>query len=210
MQSQIAVKNKTRTARVTPGGSSDKLEAMTAEQVDLCQKIEQFFTAMKLLQRAVNRKEDISDLKTDFETKQKTLQKMGKSIQLKLSQQSQEEKKSSSQRNRSSSYRNAQSSTMTKQYSNRNISSPMGSGSIRPKSSNKAGGNVSPKPSTGSKSSQREQTNQVDQALLRDYKAALDQIHISANMRPEQLVNLISSLKQSLEKREPIGMMSAS
>ena len=44
-----------------------------AEEQELCKRIDQFFTAMKLLQRAVNRKEDISELKVEFETKQRGL-----------------------------------------------------------------------------------------------------------------------------------------
>lgn len=44
-------------------------EELIAEQTDLCKQIDQFFSAMKLLQRAVNRKEDISELKVEFETK---------------------------------------------------------------------------------------------------------------------------------------------
>lgn len=56
-------------------------EEIINEQTELCKKIDQFFSAMKLLQRAVNRKEDISSLKVDFETKQRALQKQSKSIQ---------------------------------------------------------------------------------------------------------------------------------
>ena len=57
---------------------------MFAEQMELCKRIDFFFTAMKLLQRAVNRKEDISQLKVEFETKQRALQKLSKSIQTKI------------------------------------------------------------------------------------------------------------------------------
>jgi len=45
------------------------MNAVKTEEVDVCKKIDEFFTAMKLLQRAVNKKEDISLLKVDFETK---------------------------------------------------------------------------------------------------------------------------------------------
>lgn len=45
------------------------LDEMLAEERELCKRIDLFFTAMKLLQRAVNRKEDISQLKVEFETK---------------------------------------------------------------------------------------------------------------------------------------------
>ena len=41
----------------------------TGEEIELCKRIDMFFTAMKLLQRAVNKKEDISVLKVDFESK---------------------------------------------------------------------------------------------------------------------------------------------
>jgi hypothetical protein len=40
-----------------------------SEELELCKRIDLFFTAMKLLQRAVNKKEDISDLKVEFESK---------------------------------------------------------------------------------------------------------------------------------------------
>ena len=49
------------------------LDEMLAEERELCKRIDLFFTAMKLLQRAVNRKEDISQLKVEFETKQRAL-----------------------------------------------------------------------------------------------------------------------------------------
>jgi hypothetical protein len=39
------------------------------EEIELCKRIDVFFTAMKLLQRAVNKKEDISELKVEFESK---------------------------------------------------------------------------------------------------------------------------------------------
>ena len=55
-------------------------DELMVEQRELCKKIDQFFSAMKLLQRAVNRKEDISTLKVDFETKQRALQKQSKTI----------------------------------------------------------------------------------------------------------------------------------
>ena len=54
------------------------LDEMLAEERELCKRIDLFFTAMKLLQRAVNRKEDISQLKVEFETKQRALQKLSK------------------------------------------------------------------------------------------------------------------------------------
>ena len=44
---------------------------------------------MKLLQRAVNRKEDISELKVEFETKQRGLEKMSKTIQARIKGQAQ-------------------------------------------------------------------------------------------------------------------------
>lgn len=50
------------------GGNTDRDE-LAAEELDLCKKIDAFFQAMKLLQRAVNKKEDISELKVEFETK---------------------------------------------------------------------------------------------------------------------------------------------
>ena len=51
------------------------------EEIELCKRIDLFFSAMKLLQRAVNKKEDISELKVEFETKQRALQKLSKQIQ---------------------------------------------------------------------------------------------------------------------------------
>lgn len=53
---------------------------MDLEEKNLCKKIDEFFNAMKLLQRAVNKKEDISELKVEFETKQRALQKQSKTI----------------------------------------------------------------------------------------------------------------------------------
>jgi len=50
-------------------GDVNALSDVIYEEKDLCKKIDEFFTAMKLLQRAVNKKEDISDLKLEFETK---------------------------------------------------------------------------------------------------------------------------------------------
>ena len=55
-----------------------------AEEADLCKRIDDFFAAMKLLQRAVNKKEDISQLKVEFETKQRSLQKLNKQIQARI------------------------------------------------------------------------------------------------------------------------------
>jgi hypothetical protein len=52
---------------------SQDREEVLAEELELCKRIDLFFTAMKLLQRAVNRKEDISQLKVEFETKQRAL-----------------------------------------------------------------------------------------------------------------------------------------
>lgn len=63
--------------------SQDKEEVL-AEELELCKRIDLFFTAMKLLQRAVNRKEDISQLKVEFETKQRALQKLSKQIQTRV------------------------------------------------------------------------------------------------------------------------------
>jgi hypothetical protein len=60
------------------------LDEMLAEERELCKRIDLFFTAMKLLQRAVNRKEDISQLKVEFETKQRALQKLSKQIQARI------------------------------------------------------------------------------------------------------------------------------
>ena len=40
--------------------NSNEKEELFAEELELCKRIDLFFTAMKLLQRAVNRKEDIS------------------------------------------------------------------------------------------------------------------------------------------------------
>ena len=96
MQAQQLKAKKTRTAR--PGAANNSMHETVSpmrgqeapsmssgppvfydrdeiinEQQELCKKIDQFFSAMKLLQRAVNRKEDISSLKVDFETKQRAL-----------------------------------------------------------------------------------------------------------------------------------------
>lgn len=53
--------------------SSEVRDELIAEEHELCKRIDTFFSAMKLLQRAVNRKEDISELKVEFETKQRAL-----------------------------------------------------------------------------------------------------------------------------------------
>ena len=58
--------------------SNEMRDEMLAEQADLCRRVDAFFVAMKQLQRAVNKKEDITDLKGDFETKQRALQKLNK------------------------------------------------------------------------------------------------------------------------------------
>lgn len=49
---------------IVSGGTGDM-----GEEIELCKRIDLFFTAMKLLQRAVNKKEDISELKVEFESK---------------------------------------------------------------------------------------------------------------------------------------------
>ena len=49
--------------------SNEIKDELLAEEADLCKRIDDFFAAMKLLQRAVNKKEDISQLKVEFETK---------------------------------------------------------------------------------------------------------------------------------------------
>jgi len=54
---------------VSSGVHSQDRDEVLAEELELCKRIDLFFTAMKLLQRAVNRKEDISQLKVEFETK---------------------------------------------------------------------------------------------------------------------------------------------
>lgn len=71
-QTQMNKQRKTKTARPL-GLPSVPSEPISDEQLDVCRKIDQFFQSMKLLQRAVNKKEDISELKVDFETKQKAL-----------------------------------------------------------------------------------------------------------------------------------------
>lgn len=73
-------KSQGKSARPLPIGELP-YEDLQLEEKDLCLKIDEFFTAMKLLQRAVNKKEDISELKVSFETKQRALQKLSKGIQ---------------------------------------------------------------------------------------------------------------------------------
>jgi hypothetical protein len=72
------LQKKTKTARADNNVSNLTLknadtEALEQEEREICKKIDEFFTAMKLLQKAVNKKEDISELKVEFETKQRSL-----------------------------------------------------------------------------------------------------------------------------------------
>lgn len=74
-------KTKTTRSGVSPyrladgpsAGSSVASASDQNEELELCKRIDVFFTAMKLLQRAVNKKEDISELKVEFEAKQRAL-----------------------------------------------------------------------------------------------------------------------------------------
>lgn len=72
--------SKTKTLRPNANASGMTEVSEIAEEQELCRKIDEFFHAMKLLQKAVNKKEDISELKVEFETKQRSLQKMSKAI----------------------------------------------------------------------------------------------------------------------------------
>ena len=85
-------RTKTTRAGLSPYRNADGPSAATSivsggesEELELCKRIDMFFTAMKLLQRAVNKKEDISQLKVEFETKQRALQKLSKQIQARSS-----------------------------------------------------------------------------------------------------------------------------
>jgi hypothetical protein len=67
-QLQINKYKKTKTAR--PGTVSQVFtESDNTELMEVSKKIDSFFQSMKHLQRAVNKKEDISSLKVDFESK---------------------------------------------------------------------------------------------------------------------------------------------
>lgn len=66
--------------------SNEMRDELLAEEAELCRRIDTFFAAMKVLQRAVNKKEDISQLKVEFETKQRALQKLNKQIQARITQ----------------------------------------------------------------------------------------------------------------------------